>query len=248
MNARRAASAARRWPEGLRWGACFALAFSFHAAGAAALMARWSESPDLMANAPVIMLELAPLAAAPDITPNDLPLGPRQMQAETEPQPEKPIEKVEAPPAPQAELEIIPPPKPIEKPKDKKPKQKRVSLASAPSAAEQRADRAVAPPPGLNGRLFDAQSNWNSQVAARLERYKRAPPEAPNASGIATLTFSVDRSGGVHNARILRSSGSSLLDRETLSLVERAQPMPPPPPEVPDSKLGFTVPIRYNMR
>ena len=32
-----------RWPEAARWGACFALAVAFHAVGAAALFARWSE-------------------------------------------------------------------------------------------------------------------------------------------------------------------------------------------------------------
>src|SRR5665811_593865 len=54
-------SLTRRWPEPLRWGACFALALSFHAAGAAALLARWSEDSDLLANAPVMMIDLAPV-------------------------------------------------------------------------------------------------------------------------------------------------------------------------------------------
>jgi len=44
---------------------------------------------------------------------------------------------------------------------------------------------------------------------------------------------------------ILRSSGSSVLDRETLTLVSRAAPMPPPPPEVSGSPITITVPISY---
>jgi protein TonB len=52
----------------------------------------------------------------------------------------------------------------------------------------------------------------------------------------------------VHNARIVRSSGSSILDRETLTLAERAQPLPPPPPEITGTQIPIVVPIRYNAR
>ncbi len=248
MSAARETSLPRRWPELTRWGACFALALCFHAAGAAALLARWNESSDLVANAPVILIELAAVPVAPDVTPNELPPGPRQTEAQPEPEPQKPVEKVELPPEPQAELQMTPPPKPIEKLKEKKPKQ--ASLASAPSTAEYKAERAAAPMPGANSRDSNALPNWKTQLVARLERYKRYPSEAQSRgeSGVAQLAFSVDRSGGVHNARIVRSSGSSLLDRETLMLVERAQPLPPPPPEVPGSQIAIVVPIRYNIR
>ena len=74
-----------RWPEAARWGACFVFAVAFHAAGAAALFARWSEDSDLVANAPVIMVDLAPVAVSPNIT-NDVPPGPPQPDAEPEPQ------------------------------------------------------------------------------------------------------------------------------------------------------------------
>ncbi len=85
----------RRMPETLRWGACFALALCFHAVGVAALLAHWSENSDLVANAPVITIDLAPLAVAPDTNPNELPPGPQQAQAEPEPEPDpvKPVER-----------------------------------------------------------------------------------------------------------------------------------------------------------
>ena len=243
------ASLARRWPEPLRWGICFALALCFHAAGAAALLARWNDGADLVANAPVIMLELAPVPVAPDITPNELPPGPRQTEARLEPQPGKSAEKIELTPTPQAELPVTPP-KPIEKPKDKTPKQKHASLASAPSTAERKAERAAAPALGSASRNPDALPNWKSQLVARLERYKRYPAEAQarGEHGVAQLAFSIDRSGGVHHARIAQSSGSSLLDRETLLLLERAQPLPPPPTEIAGAQIAIVVPIRYNIR
>ena len=241
----------RRWPDTARWAACFALALAFHVAGAAVLLGRWSEDSDLVANAPVVMVELAPVPVSPNITPTELPPGPQQSEAEPEPVPEKPIEKVELPPDPKAEpLAITPPPKPIEKPKENKPKQKHASLSSAPSTAEQKAQRAAAPMPGASSRNSDAVPNWKSQLVARLERYKRYPSEAQSRGerGVAQLAFSVDRSGGVHNARIVQSSGSSILDQETLTLVARAQPLPPPPPEVPGAQIPIVVPIRYNAR
>ena len=251
MNATREIVAVRRWPEALRWGACFALALSFHAAGAAALLARWSEDSDLVANAPLIMIELTALPVAPEIKPTELPPGPQQSEAQPEPAPVKPAEKtVDLPVKPQAEplVAVTPLPKQVEKPAEKKLRSKHASVASAPSTAENKAERAAAPMPGASSRNPDAVPNWKSRLVARLERYKRAPAEAPNASGIATLAFSVDRSGGVHRARIARSSGSNLLDAETLALVERAAPLPPPPTDVPGSLIAVEVPIRYNMR
>ena len=239
-----------RWPEAARWGACFALAVAFHAAGAAVLLARWTEDSDLVANAPVVLVDLAPVAVSPNITPNELPPGPQQQQAEPELEPEKPIEKIELPPDPQAEpvVAVTPPPKPVEKPQEKKPKQKHASLPSAPSTTDHQAERAAAPMPGASSRNSDAVPNWKSQLVAALERQKRYPSEARGDQGTAQLAFSVDRQGGVHNARVTRSSGSSVLDHEALALVQRAQPLPPPPPEVQGAQIPIVVPIRYNAR
>lgn len=250
MNATRPVPA-RRWPEGLRWGACFALALCFHAAGAAALLTRWSEDSDLVANAPVIMIELAPVPVAPDITPTEVPPDKiLSTEAEPEPEPPKPVEKLEIPPASQGEMEMVPPPKPVEKKVEKKPKQKHASVAAAPSATERKAERAAAPSPGASSHNPNALPNWKSELVSRLERAKRYPPEAQSRGeqGVAQLAFSVDRSGGVHGVRIVRSSGSSALDSATLALVERAAPLPPPPAEISGSQIAISVPIRYNLR
>src|SRR5262245_45018772 len=238
-----------RWPEAARWGACFALAIAFHAAGAAALFARWTEDSNLVGGTPIVMVDLAPVAVSPNTMTDVAPAPVLQQEAEPEPQPEKPIEKIELPPDPKSEPVVaMPPPKPIEPPKEKKPKQKHASLASAPTRADQKADRPAAPIPGASSRNSDAVPNWKTQLVAKLERSKRYPSEAHGDQGTAQLAFSVDRQGGVHNARIARSSGSSALDHETLALVQRAAPLPPPPPEVPGAQIPITVPIRYNAR
>ena len=147
-------------------------------------------------------------------------------------------------------MPVTPPSKPMEKQADKKTRQKHASLASQPSTAENKAERAAAPMPGASTRNPDAAPNWKSQLVARLERYKQYPSQAQSRGeqGVAQLAFSVDRSGGVHNPRIVRSSGSSLLDAATLALVERAAPLPPPPPEISGAQIAIVVPVRYNMR
>jgi protein TonB len=104
--------------------------------------------------------------------------------------------------------------------------------------------------PGASSQNPNALPNWKSELVARLERAKRYPPEAQSRGehGVAQLAFSVDRSGGVHNARIVHSSGSSLLDEATLALIGRAAPLPPPPSEISGSQIAIVVPIRYNIR
>ena len=251
----------RRWQERTRWAACFALAVAFHAAGAAALLARWSDNDDLLASTPVIAIELAALPVSPETIPNELPPGPPQKEVEPEPEPEKLLEKqleptpepkAEVPPEPKTEplQAVMPPPKAVEKPREKKPKQKHASLASAPNSAETKSVRAAAPMPGANSRNPNAVPNWKSQLLAQLERNKRYPSEAQSRGeqGVAQLAFSVDRGGGVLNARIVRSCGSCALDQATLAWVARAAPLPPPPPEVTGSQIPITVPIRYNVR
>ncbi len=271
-----------------RWSLCFVAAIGIHAGAAAALLARWSDDADEVANAPVIMLDLAPVAVAPQTTPTDMPPDSvaRPMQtgvdkapdkpedvvekAEPLPEPEKPIEEakavsapekpVETKPEPQAELAILPSPKPVQKTEDKpdekkkkevkkkKPQPRRAVQASAPSAADQRAERAAAPAAGAN-RDSNALPNWKSRLFAQIERNKRYPAEAQSRGdrGVVKLAFSIDRQGGVHNARVVGSSGSSILDRETLAMIERAAPLPPPPDDVPGGRIAIVVPISYNI-
>jgi protein TonB len=232
-----------------RWGACFALALCVHGAAAAALLAHMRDDGEALASAPTIMIELAPVPVARATMPNDVPPGPQQADAQIEPDPVKPVDTAVLPPAENPELTAAVP-KVLEKPKDKVPKRKHASLASAPSTAERHADRAAAPAPGTNTLNADALPTWRSQLMARLERYKRYPAEAQSRGehGEALLAFSIDRSGGAHHAHIVRSSGSAALDRETLDLVARAQPLPPPPPEMSGALIAVTVPIRYNFR
>jgi protein TonB len=83
-----------------------------------------------------------------------------------------------------------------------------------------------------------------------VERHKGYPPSARtrHETGTAQLAFTLDRNGKVLASRIVRTSGFSALDQETIDTVRRAQPFPPPPPNMPGETFDFTVPIRFNIR
>jgi protein TonB len=59
--------------------------------------------------------------------------------------------------------------------------------------------------------------------------------------------FSIDRSGGVHHATSY-AAGLQPARSRTLLLLERAQPLPPPPAEIHGSQIAVVVPIRYNIK
>jgi protein TonB len=46
----------------------------------------------------------------------------------------------------------------------------------------------------------------------------------------------------------VRSAGAAALDEEALALLDRAQPFPPPPPELAGEVVNLTVPIRFNLK
>ena len=96
----------------------------------------------------------------------------------------------------------------------------------------------------------NAIPTWKRQVVSLLERNKRYPAvaQARGEKGTAELAFSLDRPGRVTASRIVRSSGSAALDQETLELVRRAQPFPPPPPELAGGEISLSVPIKFNIR
>jgi TonB family protein len=90
---------------------------------------------------------------------------------------------------------------------------------------------------------------WKSQVVALLEQNKHYPEQARSnrEQGVAQIFFSLDRQGRVLESRVVRSSGSRVLDAEALELLRRAQPFPPPPKELKGDHVDLTVPIRFNL-
>jgi periplasmic protein TonB len=138
--------------------------------------------------------------------------------------------------------------KPIKTAPDK-PQKRAVALATTKPQTAQAREAATPQAPALSTPSnSNALPNWKSQVIGILERNKRYPPEAQarQEHGTSNLAFSLNRQGRVTSAHIAGSSGSPTLDAETLSLVHRVQPFPPPPPEVAGTQINLLVAIRYN--
>jgi protein TonB len=150
-------------------------------------------------------------------------------QREIEPTP-VPIEKVEVKeePLPEQQSEAMLPPKP--EPLPEPPREETPAVAPRPVQARA------------------AVATWRNQIVTILERNKRYPSEARarGEQGVTRLAFSIDSQGHLMSSRIVASSGSAALDAETLALVQRAQPYPPPPPELVGSEM--TVPVSFNIR
>ncbi len=87
-------------------------------------------------------------------------------------------------------------------------------------------------------------------MTRHLQQYKRYPSEAQSRGeeGVVELSFTVDRNGRVLSRAIVRSSGHRELDNEVMSMIERAQPLPPFPASMPQAKLDLTVPIKFSLQ
>jgi periplasmic protein TonB len=225
--------------EALRWAACFLVVVSIHAAAALSLVES-HESSDFEAGAPVVMLELPEMTAAPTTPPSDLTPGPPEMETEATPPPKEETKPIEQ----EAEVAL-----PIPEPPMPQPPVEQHEATAAPSV-ELPPSAAAPPKAGAEVRTPVALVRWQSTLAAHLERFKRYPSaaRAHNEQGTVRIAFTIDHEGHLLQSRIVQSSGSSQLDQETLDMLSRAQPMPKPPGNTPDSALSFIVPVRFNVR
>lgn len=90
-------------------------------------------------------------------------------------------------------------------------------------------------------------ARWQSRLMAHLERRKRYPAGARSRreEGVVYVRFRIDETGKVLSASLARSSGFLELDSEVLSLVQRASPVPAPPPDV---NRTITAPVKFSRR
>lgn len=279
----------------MRWGGAAVCVVVAHAAAAFAVL-HWPK-PESAAGEPpaAIMIEFAPLPAAPDVPEQNLAVAPQSAMAETsapseaqdepeektepdqppEPQPEAKTETepetepqevktevetlelpnietaeavLEAPkppePAPEPREQEKPPEKPKESEKKSKPREKSAKAAQLNAAPKPlpapRAKTNLAAVSGMSSSMSPA--TWRGMVVAHMNRRKRSPG-GPN--GTAYVAFTIDRGGRVLSARLFRSSGNPALDREAVSLAQRASPVPAPPAGVmKGNSATLTVPVR----
>ena len=243
--------------EALRWIGSFAFVLALHAA-AIRLALGWVNGEVPYSPPPAaIMMELAPLPAAPEAVPNEAPPGPELSEVIPEPEEPPPVEmpppvlaEVTLPdpePPPPLDLKPPPPPKPPEKKVERKPPQPRVS---APQAAPEPARTAAAPMPGASveppsatlptwkGLLFGICSVTSAIPSRRSAPVSRASPMC--ASSWAGTAACCRRAS---NSRPARPCST----REAMEWLQRAQPLPALPMDQPGESIEIIVPFQFKM-
>jgi periplasmic protein TonB len=208
----------------LRWGICFAVVLLAHALAVATLLEQ-SDFADEPPGVEVVELDLAPGDPQDQIDPIQYsPPKPIQRDVKQQEEPEQKEAEVALP----KEITQPEPPTPIE---------------PAPPQEEQEAKA----PPKVSP---EAVHKWQITVNTRLNQFKHYPAQARqrHQEGRVVVAFTLDTDGHVVSSNIVKSSGSNILDRETLDLISRAQPYPVPPNGAAGQDLFLQVPIAYGLR
>jgi protein TonB len=231
-----------------------------HAGLGAAALLNWQPTPPELPPAGVVV-ELATLTVAPSAPPTEVPPGPKQVQVEPPPEPEaEPIvEKIEPPPEPDVQPVVFLPPPPKKKPEPKKEVKEIEPQPPLPPIPVTTAPPAVAAPPAPK---YDApvesaaavsstvMPTFQQRLAAHLQRHKQYPRVAQRRrqQGVVQLQFVMDAAGKVLSYRLDKRSGYAALDEEVESLIQRAQPLPPIPPELGKATLEVVQPLDFFLR
>jgi protein TonB len=236
-------------------------------AGIVGAFAKWSDASESGGAASAILVEMAPIATEAAAEHANLPIAPPQeVQTEPEPKPEQQTEeKIEPepeqepeqklaelkpvvepppplPPTPPVAAEITLPPEVKEEKKPPPPK-KKVAIQTAP----ERADKVAPRQRSQAGSASISPNVMHSYAANVLRPHIMRHISSARLHGIVTVTFTTTRQGRLTSRHVSRSSGQSELDSAALATLQRAQPFPPPPPELgTQSTFNFSVPLRYN--
>jgi periplasmic protein TonB len=200
-----------------------------------------------------IMIELAPLDVAPPTeSPTEVTPGPQMTEAQPEEvEPQQTVPVPELAPAPKPDVVLMTPHKP--KPKPKKivkdiPKRvvKREHEPSAPrTSAPPRASASASRAASSRAATASAAAAARSACAAGLGSLNRHYPEAARArgeQGTVRLALTISRDGRVQSARVIGSSGSSVLDRAALQMARNASC-----PAM-ETSANFILPVRFAIK
>lgn len=236
-----------------RWLVSSGLALALHIA-VFGLIAGWPRHAMQPAPLPMqaVMVDMAPAPVAPTAPPTALPPGPprrEQLRHQRMPRPHPPM--VPPPPPAKAATDAIPatpPQQPVAPPASLPAAE--VERTTAPPSVQAPAAPHVAAPHATDAAGRSDAITWQSVLLGHLAKYRRYPARAERSrqQGTAYVQFTVDRQGNVLDARLDRSSGHPLLDQETMATVQRASPVPPPPPAVPGNPVEVVVPVVFSLR
>jgi TonB family protein len=107
--------------------------------------------------------------------------------------------------------------------------------------------RSAAPSLGTGESSLRDRVTWEKELAAHFDKYKRYPGERAMQAAQVIVNFVLDRTGHVLSSRIVKGSGDAAFDAAALAMLQRANPVPSPPPEVADQGLSFTLPVIFHV-
>ena len=119
-----------------------------------------------------------------------------------------------------------------------------VAAATPSRVAESESVQSTATAIGGSVEAQRARAAWRRGLVAHIERQKRYPAGAERSADIV-VSFRIDHRGRLIALEIAKGSGNVRYDQAALDMVRRADPMPPPPAEVPDENLKFRIPISF---
>jgi periplasmic protein TonB len=217
------------------------------------------EEDDLGAPGIEIAFELASIQRPP----SDLPPGPDSEASVAAPpvvEQKTKIEEVNLPketPLEAEEPDRLVALENVKKPEEEEPK---VKPTMANPSAESLAQEAMAAPTvenapeaptsttrdqGTGESRQRVRATWQKELLAHLNRYKRYPADRTQKSAEILVTFNLDRTGKVLSATVVKSSGDAVFDSAAVTMVQRANPVPAPPPLIADEGLRFSLPVIF---
>jgi TonB family protein len=239
-------------------------AVAIHAGGAALALSSARTDSALELGAPAIEIGVELLSPRRD--PNDLPVGPDTAASPASPaivEQKMVVEHRDLPRALPTETDDpdrVVTPNASKKPQEEVPKIAAVQAApSVESAAIEEtaiptvataieAERSVTAALGTGESAVLARQTWQKELAAHLNKYKRYPSDRVMQRAEVVVSFVLDRLGRVLSTKIVKGSGDASFDAAATAMLQRANPVPPPPPLVADEGLTFSLPVIFHVK
>jgi periplasmic protein TonB len=256
---------AEQKPSRRLWLFAAATALLLHIGGAALAVTYLRDvEPEDSFGAPAIEIGLE--MSSPHLHPTDLPAGPDKDATEAsaaQAEQKAELRETELPheqPAETDDPDRVVAPNSVNKPKEDDPSVAKVaSTASVESIATEatampssesipETTRAVAPAQGAGSSRLHQRASWQKELVAYLDRHKRYPASRSQRSAEIMVGFVLDRRGHVLSTSIIKGSGDAAFDEAALAMVKRSDPVPPPPPEIADEGLNFTLPVIFKVK
>jgi periplasmic protein TonB len=246
------------------WLVAAVIAISLHLAFAAFAFIRMqqeAESDDLGAPGIEIGLELM----SPQTPPTELPPGPDSEASMASPavaEQKAEVKEVDLPEETPVEAEDpdrLVTTEQTDKPKEDDPEIKKKETKASEESVAQEAMAAPSiqdAPEGQKSVTIDqgtgesrqrVRVTWQKELLAHLDKHKRYPSDRNQKAAQIVLSLNLDRMGRVVSTSVIKSSGDESFDTAALAMVQRASPVPPPPPLVADEGLSFSLPVVFRV-